>query len=180
MEIIDLYEQHRRPLGKTLLRGQKLPEDTYRAVVHICLMRSDGFMLIQQRQDSKSIFPGIWDLSAGGQLLSGETPEEGVCRELQEELGVLVKPFGLRPRLTIHFDGGFDDIFLIDLEPSLDALRLQKDEVKAVCWADCETILQRIREGSFVPYHEAFIRLLFTLQHQEGSFDESCTPTGAY
>ncbi|MDI6401391.1 NUDIX hydrolase [Balneolaceae bacterium ANBcel3] len=50
---------------------------------------------------------GVWDLPKG-HLESGETPEQGACREVEEETGckqtVVVKPLGH----TIHFytEGG--------------------------------------------------------------------------
>ena len=148
MEYIDLYGADRQPLGQTILRGQPLPPDTYRLVVHVCLFNTQGEMLIKQRHTHKSIFPDLWDLSAGGQVSHGETSSVAAMRETAEELGLHLPIADMRPKLTIHFEDGFDDIYLLDEN----------------------TILQMIQEGRFIPYHEAYIRLLFTMRTKTGSF----------
>ncbi len=37
---------------------------------------------------SKAIYPGYWDVAAGGMVLATETYAESAARELEEELGV--------------------------------------------------------------------------------------------
>ena len=37
---------------------------------------------------SKDVYPGYYDIAAGGVVLAGETYEEAAERELEEELGV--------------------------------------------------------------------------------------------
>ena len=37
---------------------------------------------------SKAIYPGYWDVAAGGMVLASETYAESAARELEEELGV--------------------------------------------------------------------------------------------
>ena len=44
-ELIDLYTVDREHTGMTAVRGEKLPEDTYRMVVHVCIFNSKGEML---------------------------------------------------------------------------------------------------------------------------------------
>jgi hypothetical protein len=41
-EYIDLYTVDREYTGKTAIRGEKLPEGTYRMVVHVCIFNSKG------------------------------------------------------------------------------------------------------------------------------------------
>lgn len=170
MEYIDLYGADRQPLGQTILRGQTLPPDTYRLVVHVCLFNTQGEMLIQQRHTHKSIFPDLWDLSAGGQVSHGETSSVAAMRETAEELGLHLPIADMRPKLTIHFEDGFDDIYLLSTDITINDLRLQQEEVHAVRFADEDTILRMIQEGRFIPYHEAYIRLLFTMRTKTGSF----------
>ncbi len=42
--------------------------------------------LLQKRSATMKQYPGLWQHAAGGHVLSGMTPEEGVRTELQEEL----------------------------------------------------------------------------------------------
>ena len=65
-EVIDLYDVNREHTGLTAVRGEKLPEGTYRMVVHVCIFNSKGEMLIQKRADDIVRWPGMWDVSVGG------------------------------------------------------------------------------------------------------------------
>lgn len=167
MEIIDLYDENRIPLNRTAVRGTELPEGTYRIVIHACIFSSSGQMLIQRRQPFKHGFSGLWDVSCGGGVPSGETSRQAAVRELQEELGLNVQPAELRAAVTLHFVHGFDDMYILNKDVDIDALILQPEEVADAKWASEDEILQMIREGVFIPYHENLIRLLFTLRDQE-------------
>ena len=78
----------------------RLP-DGRRAVAGAVLLRPDGRVLLQLRDDKPGIVsPGEWSLFGGG-LDVGETPAEGMCREIAEEIGFHVRHF--RPLLV--YDG---------------------------------------------------------------------------
>ncbi len=53
-----------------------------------------GGVLLEKRPDRALFSPGLWD-TPGGKLKEGETPEEALCRELEEELGIQVLRFRL-------------------------------------------------------------------------------------
>ena len=129
-------------------------------------------MLIQQRQSSKRVFPDKWDISVGGQAEAGETSEQAAHREIAEELGIDIPLDDERPRLTMNFEDGFDDIFIVNTEASISDMKLQQEEVKAVDWADRNKILDMIKSGRFVPYHSSYIDLLFSMSGMNGTFDE--------
>ncbi|MBQ8447723.1 MAG: NUDIX domain-containing protein, partial [Clostridia bacterium] len=114
MELWDLFDKNRLPLGKTISRGEKMPVGAYRTVVHICIFNSNGEMLIQHRQPFKKGFPNMWDVSVGGSAIAGETSAEAAEREASEELGISLPLKGTRPRLTVNFSEGFDDIYIVE------------------------------------------------------------------
>ena len=92
-------------------------------------------------------------------------------RELEEEIGLKLDLSQTRPHLTVNFDEGFDDIYLVEMEVDLNELTLQESEVQAVKWADEATILQMIRQHEFIPYHEPMIPLLFAMRGQWGGIN---------
>lgn len=47
-----------------------------------------GSLCVQQRSPDKDIFPGYWDLAAGGVPKTGESYLSAAKRELGEELGI--------------------------------------------------------------------------------------------
>lgn len=53
----------------------------------VVLVDTDGRVLISSRPDYKTVMPGYWEFP-GGKLEEGETPEEALRREIDEELGI--------------------------------------------------------------------------------------------
>jgi len=52
----------------------------------VALVDRDGRVLLAQRPEGKSM-AGLWEFP-GGKIETGESPEEALIRELQEELGI--------------------------------------------------------------------------------------------
>jgi 8-oxo-dGTP diphosphatase len=64
-------------------------------VVACALIDTDGRVLLAQRPEGKSM-AGLWEFP-GGKVETGETPENSLIRELEEELGILTKAACLAP-----------------------------------------------------------------------------------
>jgi 8-oxo-dGTP diphosphatase len=64
-----------------------------RAVVDVAvgvLMQADGQFLLTSRPEGK-VYAGYWEFP-GGKLEAGESVEQALRRELQEELGIIIGP----------------------------------------------------------------------------------------
>jgi len=168
MELVDLYDENRVPLGRTGERSAPRVPGEYRMVVHVCVFDSRGRLLIQQRTPEKRVWPGLWDVSVGGGVDAGETSRQGAEREFREELGFPLDLGGLRPSVTVNFGGGFDDFYILTRDLDLAALTLQREEVQAVRWAALEEILSMLGAGTFIPYPGSFLRFLFDMREQFG------------
>lgn len=64
-------------------------------VVAAAMIDGEGRVLVQQRPPGTSM-AGLWEFP-GGKVEPGELPEAGLCRELEEELGIVVDPASLAP-----------------------------------------------------------------------------------
>jgi 8-oxo-dGTP diphosphatase len=64
-------------------------------VVACALVDTDGRVLLAQRPPGKPM-AGLWEFP-GGKIQAGERPEESLIRELEEELGIVVKEACLSP-----------------------------------------------------------------------------------
>ncbi len=64
-------------------------------VAACALIDTDGRILLAQRPEGKNL-AGLWEFP-GGKVESGETPEDALIRELQEELGIITKHACLAP-----------------------------------------------------------------------------------
>nr|WP_320010040.1 NUDIX domain-containing protein [uncultured Desulfobulbus sp.] len=86
-EIVAIVDRDNTVIGavtRRIMRQQKL---IHRAS-YILVFNTEGELFIQKRSLSKDIFPGYWDLAAGGVVLADESYEESAKRELKEELGI--------------------------------------------------------------------------------------------
>lgn len=166
MEILDIYDRDRHRTGKTYLRKDRIPEGGLRLIVHILIFNDKGELLIQQRADHKKM-GGLWDITCGGACKAGEDSEDGVRRELKEELGIDIDFAEIRPILTANFDQGFDDFYLLRENIDINNLVLQEEEVKAARWANREEVLKMNANSDFVQYKKSFIKLLFDLNVDE-------------
>ncbi len=168
MELVDLYNEDRVPLGRTAERsGPKNPGEL-RLVVHVCVFDSQGRLLIQQRAKKKYVWPELWDVSIGGGVDAGETSRQGAEREFQEELGYRLDLTGVRPSVTVNFSEGFDDFYIVRRDLDLSCLTLQREEVAGVRWASLTEVLAMHASGAFIPYPESFLRFLFDMREQFG------------
>lgn len=78
-------------------------------VAACALVDADGRVLLAQRPPGKSM-AGLWEFP-GGKVETGETPEQTVIRELEEELGIVTQAACLAP-LTFA-SHAYDDFHLL-------------------------------------------------------------------
>ncbi|KOF10975.1 hypothetical protein AC739_06160 [Planococcus glaciei] len=99
---------------------------------------------LQLRSSNKKDFPGLFDITAAGHLLSKETPMDGV-REVEEELGLAIAFEDLIPlgviKDQIHQEGFIDNehchnFLYLAKENSDLRFELQKEEVAGMVSAD--------------------------------------------
>ena len=72
-----------------------MPARPYTEVAVGILLRADGALLLTTRPAGK-VYAGYWEFP-GGKLEPTESPETALIRELDEELGLKVKPACLAP-----------------------------------------------------------------------------------
>ncbi|TWT24904.1 NUDIX domain-containing protein [Planomicrobium sp. CPCC 101110] len=110
-------------------------------------------MHLQLRSKDKKDFPGLFDITAAGHILSDETIGDGV-REIEEELGIAVSFEELISigviKDQIHENGFFDNerchVFLYNAETTIETLyKLQKEEVSGVVTADFQDFYKLCR-----------------------------------
>jgi 8-oxo-dGTP diphosphatase len=78
-------------------------------VAACALVDADGRVLIAQRPAGKTM-AGLWEFP-GGKIEAGERPEDTLIRELEEELGIVVKEQCLAPLTFASHD--YSDFHLL-------------------------------------------------------------------
>ena len=90
MEKWDAYDSNFKKIdGKILIRGEEkdIPDGVYHLVCEILVKHTDGSYLLMKR-DYRKHYGGMWEATAGGSALIGETPLQCAIRELKEETGI--------------------------------------------------------------------------------------------
>lgn len=134
--IVDEENNEIKVVPRREMRAGRLP---HRAT-YILVFNFKGELYVQKRTQTKDVFPGCYDVAAGGVVLAGESYEEGAARELAEELGIH------GTSLTPLFDFFYEDEYM----------RLWGRAFS--CRYDGELLLQEeeIESGEFMKVDEVF------------------------
>ncbi len=143
MEYWDAYDSGLKIIeGMTLIRGEEssIPAGVYHLVCNILVRHTDGTYLLMKRDPRKS-YAGMWEATAGGSVLKGESPYEGAMRELREETG-LTPPELIEMERSISDEGHCIHCFyLCPTDCDKSSVRLQEGETCDYRWAEPEEIL---------------------------------------
>ena len=100
-EIVTVVDDENRPvaaLPRRRVRRENLP---HRATF-IFVFDRKGRVLVQRRTAIKDLYPGRYDLAAGGVVAAGESYEACAEREAAEELGI--RDTVLEPKLDFYYE----------------------------------------------------------------------------
>ncbi|GAA2119489.1 phosphotransferase [Nocardioides bigeumensis] len=86
-EVVALYDDSGRPVGAAP-RSRMRAENLRHAATGVVVRDPLGRVFVHRRTDTKDVYPGRYDFTAGGVLLAGEDPVDAARREAEEELGV--------------------------------------------------------------------------------------------
>ena len=126
-ELWMLYEGDKHPTGKTMVRGDPMPEGYWHIIVSIWTLTADGRPLLTQRHPDKKMAL-LWEGTAGS-VIAGETSLEGALRELREETGLSARADQLRLMSSTKTDRFFFDNYLYLCPEREPKLTLQPEEV---------------------------------------------------
>ena len=116
----------------------------------IFLCNSAGELCVHRRTLSKAVYPGYWDVAAGGMLQAGESYLASARRELQEELGIVAAELVEHGRFL--FDEAGNRLWCAVFSACSDApLRLQPEEVMEARFLPLAEVLEDIRQRPYCP-----------------------------
>ncbi|MBR4529570.1 MAG: NUDIX hydrolase [Lachnospiraceae bacterium] len=144
MELWDAYDSDgKRIEGMTLVRGSTdgIPRGVFHLVCDILVRHVDGTYLLMQR-DSRTRHGGMWEASAGGSALQGESPLACAVRELREETGIEAGDLTEVGRVVDEKTHGLYVEFLFVTDRDKDDIRLQEGETVGYRWVSREEFLR--------------------------------------
>ena len=151
MEKRDLYDKDRKLTGEFIYKGEPVPEGKYIIVILVMIQNSKGEFLIQKRSKQKD---GKY-AATGGHVKTGQTSVEGMIDEIQEEIGLEVKPEELELLYSAREDEAqvFFDLYYMKKDIEIKDLVLQEEEVESVEWKTIEEIDELIKQDMFLINH---------------------------
>jgi 8-oxo-dGTP pyrophosphatase MutT (NUDIX family) len=160
VQIVDENNTEIAAVARWMMREQQL---IHRAS-YILVFNQDGELFVQKRTKTKDVYPGYYDVAAGGVVLSGESYEESAKRELAEELGVE----GVV--LTPCFDHYFEDtgnkvwgkVFRCRHEGPF---TLQEEEIESGRFMNVMQVLDAADSQLFTPDGIEILRRLYLEDH---------------
>lgn len=153
MELWDLYDKNRRPVGKLHKRGETIPMGTYHIAVSIMTLNARGQLLITRRSPGKQPYPGLWEITAGS-VVAGEESRPAALRELYEETGIKAADTELEFVHTYansHGSGAIVDMYIVRKDLDISELRLQKGETEEARWVTPEEFDALAERGMVTP-----------------------------
>ncbi|MER0043796.1 MULTISPECIES: NUDIX hydrolase [unclassified Pseudomonas] len=126
-ELIAWVDEHDNLLG-ALPRAELRSRRLIGRGTFILLFNAAGELCVHRRTLSKAVYPGYWDIAAGGMVAAGEAYAQSAERELAEELGI--RDAVLRDHGRFFFDQPDNRIWCAVFSAVSDApLILQSEEV---------------------------------------------------
>ncbi len=137
MEKLTIFDEQHKEIG-TMSRKDVHEKGHWHETFHCWLLNGEA-VYIQRRSQEKESFPGLFDCTAAGHLLAGESVEEGT-REVEEELGLEVTMEDLQSVGIVQDeitqknwkDREFTHIYVYECELRQSEVKLQEEEVEGL------------------------------------------------
>jgi len=151
---IIIVDTHDTPIG---LRHYEAIHygDIYRVTALWLTDKKTGSVLLQQRKWDKSNDPGKWQCAVSGTVEAGETYEENIVHEIEEEIGLLALDLHKGPKEYV--DSGkhtfFCQWFLASVDKETTSITIQESELESTQWIDRDKLIADVisSPGKYVP-----------------------------
>ncbi|SEM89161.1 Isopentenyldiphosphate isomerase [Pseudomonas sp. ok272] len=148
-ELIAWVDEHDNLLG-ALVRSDLRERGLIGRGTYIMLFNSAGDLCVHQRTFSKALYPGFWDVAAGGMVAADETYAESAARELAEELGV--SGVAMTAHDHFYFEDAGSRLWCAAFSAVWDGpLSLQPEEVLQARFIPIEQVLLEIQQKPYCP-----------------------------
>ena len=157
-EFWDIYDENRIKTGRLHKRGEPLAPGDYYLAVMVWIRNSAGQYLVSKRVPGK-VYPNRWECTTGA-AIAGDSSLETAMKEVQEELGLELKPANGRLLYKHKLKNMHRDIWLFNQDVDIEDVVLQEGETCGAKWASEPEIRAMINSGEFIPVTD-YIEQLF-------------------
>lgn len=127
----------------------------HKAAVVFIISTDNKRVLLQQRSANKKLWPNLWDVTAGGHVLTGEFGYQAAIRETKEEIGIAINKNDLEfigSTVSANNSGDiinkhFNEYYIVHKDIDIKDIVLQKEEVQDIKWFDKEEVIEKIKNN---------------------------------
>lgn len=164
-ELLDVVDENDNVIDQAT-RGECHNKGLLHRIAIALILDKNYKIFIGKRSKTKYYCPGYWALPVGGHVNSGETYEQAIIRELEEELGINEKPKPLGEYLdTSEYDKEMRKIFYVITD---NEIKLNIDEYEKGSFITFEELEKKIKKEKFIPSTDTDFRFLTNLLKQKG------------
>ena len=163
-EYITVIDRDRNPIGVKSRSQIHIDGDWHETFQcwFIEKINDEIYIQLQLRSQTKKDFPSLYDITAAGHLLSGETPEDGV-REIKEELGVEVSHEELHfinaiedeIKLSHFIDNEIALVYLYEIKKEI-TYKFMDQEVEGIIRVKLEDFTKLVNEEKNIAVYEQY------------------------
>ena len=147
-EYLDIYNDNKEKTGKKVFREKgkkfKLEDNENIMIVQIFIENSKGEYLLQMTSPEKG---SEW-ATTGGHVKSGQTSMDAILAEMNEELGLEIKPDEVEFIKTYRMKNCFKEVFYMKKDIDLGKLIYQEDEVDYCKYLTIDEIIELINNDN--------------------------------
>jgi len=136
-------------------------EEIYR-VSALWITNSNGEILLARRHHTKSHHPRKWGPAVAGTVDEGETYEENIIKEAEEELGLKDIKIKLGPKTKTDDEfHHFTQWYAAMVDKNISEFKIQEDEVEEIKWISPDELKKELKEHleEFTPTAEKYFEL---------------------
>ncbi|MDA2922553.1 NUDIX domain-containing protein [Patescibacteria group bacterium AH-259-L07] len=169
-ELIDIYNENNEPLNIRKMKSEVHKNGSWHRASHIWIYNSKGEILLQLRAENKEFYPNMWDISASGHISAGEEPIISALREMEEEIGLSVKPedlqfFKIRKHKAVYkklVNNEFYYVYFLNFDGDIKKLTLQDEEVAKIQFFPIDKIEEELKTSpeKYVPHGDYWFEVI--------------------
>lgn len=153
MEYFDVLNEHGEYTNEVASREECHKKGLWHKAVVVFIISPDNKkILLQQRSADKKLWPNLWDITAGGHVLTNELGYQSVIRETEEEIGIKLNKEDLEfigSTSSINTKGDiinkhYNEYFIAHKNIDIKDIKLQLEEVQDIKWFTKEEVLKKI------------------------------------
>lgn len=157
MEVWDAYDAEFHILdGMTLTRGEAISDGVFHLVCDVIVRHTDGTYLLMQR-DPRKHYGGMWEATAGGSALRGESPVDCAIRELREETGIISSQLTEVGKVVSRHTHSIYVEYLCVTDWDKDHIVLQDGETSDYKWVGRDELLRMKKDALVTERMQKFI-----------------------